>query len=162
MTFLKAKLILSLSLELSFKALALIMNSKSNTTASFSFIDDLSRGGLWKVSDEMEKIFLITEKYFCINTASKGLRSIPIDTYVDTLMKYSPLYLTYDNIAGSCEISIDDSIKTDILSKLLHLYLRVRSFSLTKDITAKMRQKQLSKRSLRKSIKLASKEEDTK
>ena len=110
----------------------------------------------------MEKVFMITEKYFSIKTSSIGLRTIPIDTFVDNLIKFPPLILTFHNVAGNSEITIEENMEIDTLSRILTLYLRVRAFSLTKDLVAKMRQKNTAKKSLRKSIKLTSENEDTK
>ena len=140
--------------------MAIILAAKSVERGD-TFTDQLSRdGGLWKASAEMERGFLIAEKYFCINTMSKGLRSIPVDLFVDTLIKFHPLMLTFRNIAGSCEMTIQESVIINTLSSILALYLRVGAFSLTKD--AIMRQKHTTNISSRKSIKLASKCEHTK
>ena len=99
------------------QVLALLLACKTSYIPGdkLCFIDELSRGGLWKVSEDVERIFHITEKYFSMKTASKSLRYIPIDTYVDTLMDYPPLSLTFNNAVGSCEISVEESVKIDIL-----------------------------------------------
>ena len=145
------------------QAMSLILAAKtSEKKINLTYVEELSRGGLWEVSDEMEKVFMITEKYFSIKTSSIGLHTIPIDTFVDNLIKFPPLILTFHNVAGNSEITIEENVEIDTLSRILTLYLRVRAFSLTKDLLAKMRQKNTAKKSLRKSIKAASQNEDTK
>ena len=118
--------------------MALILAAKtSEKKINLTYVEELSRGSLWEVSHEMEKVFMITEKYFSIKTSSIGLRTIPIDT--------PPLILTFHNVAGNSEITIEENVEIDTLSRILTLYLRVRAFSLTKDLVAKMRQKKYSK-----------------
>ena len=51
-------------------------------------------------------------------------------------------------------LRVDSSVSKDILSCIIHLYVRVRSFSLAKDIIQnyKMQQKQVKAKALRKGI----------
>ena len=93
-----------------------------------TYVEELSRGGLREVSDDMEKVFMITEKYFSIQTASKGLRCIQIDTMVDRLIKFASLVLTFNNIVGNSDVMIDKIVEINTLSSILTLYLRVRAF----------------------------------
>ena len=110
----------------------------------------------------MSRVFVITENNFCVNTAAKGLLIIPIDNFIDALIKFSPLKLTFSDIAASCDTKIDQVVIVNTLSMILELNLRVRAFSLSKDIVAKQRQKITLKKSLRKTIKHACDGEDTK
>ena len=149
--------------EESQQAMSLILAGKlTEKNIHPSFIDELSRGGLWEVPAEMEKVFTITERYFSILTAPKTLRTIKIDKFVESLAKFPPLLLTFNNISEKSEITVEKKVKMNTLFAILTLYLRVRAFSLTKDIVAKTRHKSKTKKSLRKSIKMASRNEDTK
>lgn len=128
-----------------------------------TFTDELSRdGALWKITDEVSKVFMITERYFCVHTAEKGLRNIPINNLVDNLISFPPLKLGFFDIASSNDVSIDDTVIINTLASIIRLYLRVRTFSLTKDIVTKLHQKQSTEKSLRKTIKLACINEETK
>ena len=73
--------------------MALILAAKtSEKKINLTYVEELSRGGLWEVSHEMEKVFMITEKYFSIKTSSIGSRTIPIDTFVDNLINSHHLF----------------------------------------------------------------------
>ena len=91
------------------------------------------------ITDDMEKVLTITEKYFCIQTAAKGLREISITKLVDNLIKFPPLSLTFHQLASDSNTTINEYVEINMLSSILTLYLRVRTFSLTKDIVAKQK-----------------------
>ena len=148
--------------EFSKQAMELLMLGKTSEKKS-TFVEDLSRdGGLWSITDEMEKVFLITERYYSIQTASTGLREINIPKLVDNLLNFPPLFLTYEQMAMDHCATIDKKVIINTLASLLRLFLTVRTFSLTKDIVSKKKQKIMSEKALRKSIKAASRNEDTK
>ena len=122
-----------------------------------TFVDDLSRGddnqsGLWKISEDMERIFIITQKYFTVQTAEPGLRVINIPLLVDKLMKYPPLILTYEKMAADNDV-VDKTVIINVLSSILTLFLKVRVFSHVKVLTAKHKKNLSSKRALRKTLK---------
>ena len=52
----------------------------------------LDRGGLWYISEEMEKIFLIVEKYFSIQVMKQGLKKIKIGNITDKLVGFAYVY----------------------------------------------------------------------
>ena len=144
------------------EVMALIMAGKSTENRN-TYTDDLSRdGGLWTISEEMEKIFVISEKYFSVQTGGVGIREINIPSLVDKLIQFPPLILTFEQVAASHSSSMDRKIVINTLSALLQLFLRARTFSHTRDIVAKTRQKIVSKKALRKTIKNASVKEITK
>ena len=114
------------------------------------------------ITEEIQKVFIITEKYFCVQTAAVGLREINIDKLVDKLTNFSPLLTIFCHVVSDCDATINDQVKMNTLSSILTLYLRVRTFSLAKDIVAKQKRKISDRKALRKSIKLSSKKDDTK
>ena len=52
----------------------ILLSIKSTEQSSTpTFVDELSRGGLWKITEGMQKVFLITEKYFSVTNCWKGI-----------------------------------------------------------------------------------------
>ena len=70
--------------------------------------------------------------------------------------------MIFRHIVSDCDATVNDQVEMNTLSSILTLYLRVRTFSLAKDIVAKQKGKIFNRKALRKSIKLSSKREDTK
>ena len=89
---------------------------------------------IWK-----KYILTITEKFFCIQTAAKGLREISVTKLVDNWIKFPPLSLTFCQIPSDSNTTINEYVEINTLSSILTL--RVRPFSLTKDIVAKQKRK---------------------
>ena len=79
-------------------------------------------------------------------------------------MKYKDMISTYNSIVENCSKTEGyKEIKHNLLYELFQLYLRVRAFSLAKDITDKfkVRNKSGRKKSLRKYIKKSSEKPKT-
>ena len=146
------------------QAIDILLTAKSTNEdrPTETYVDKLSRGGLWVITQDMEKVFVLAEKYFCVQTATKGLRKIDTEKLVDNLINFPPLALTFNHIVSDSNTCIDKEIEVSTLSSILTLYLRVRSFSSAKDLVALSKRKLDGGKSLRKSIKQASKNEDTK
>ena len=142
------------------QAMEILLSIRSTEQRSIAtFVDELSRGGLWKITEDMEKIFLITEKYFSVQTAETGIREISIPTLVDNLIKFPPLSLAFHHMVSECNTSVNEGVEINLLSSILTLFLRVRTFPFTKDIVTKKKRKIANDEALRKSAKKASKNE---
>ena len=67
----------------------------------------LTRGGLWCVNEHVEKIFLISEKYFSIKT-DVSKRSIGIFSLVKSMMEYKPVKNAMESVIESIpDVQID-------------------------------------------------------
>ena len=93
------------------------------------------------ITEDIQKVFMITEKYFCVQTAVVDLRETNINTLVDKLSNVSPLLTMCHHIISDCDAIVNEHIKMNTLSSILTLYLRVWTFSLAKDIVAKQKRK---------------------
>ena len=99
---------------------------------------------LCKITPESQNIFLIAERVFRNNTSEKLLRKIDTNEMVGTLIIDQELISHFNSVVADIYL----------LEKLLGLYLRVRVFSLSKDLNAKDRNNQTSKeKALRKELK---------
>ena len=116
----------------------------------------LTRGGLWCVHEHVEKIFLISEKYFSIKT-DVSKRSIGIFSLVKSVMEYIPVKNVMESVIESIpDAQIEKEIVKITLYNMITLYMRVRAFSLAKDIVQKekiVKREKGKANSLRKSLK---------
>ncbi|XP_065653674.1 uncharacterized protein LOC136080663 [Hydra vulgaris] len=134
---------------------------KKFTTDAFidqKLICTQNRGGLTVVTKECQNIFILTEGLFRRETNQSNLKRIDVAKMVSSLMEDRKIISLYSNIVETFEnensVSYSD-LANNILENMLKLYLRIRSFSLTKDIVQLHKEKKKVK-SLRKTIKKAS------
>jgi hypothetical protein len=118
-----------------------------------------NRGGLTAVTKECQCIFIVAESLFRRETSKSNFKKIDIDKMVNSLMEDTEIISLYSNIIETFEtenfVAFDSDLANNILENMLKLYLRVRSFSLTRDIVQLHKEKKKEK-SLHKTIKKAS------
>ena len=69
-----------------------------------------------------------------------SIHRINIEQIIRSLMKYKDMISTYNSIVENCSKTEGyKEIKHNLLYELFQLYLRVRAFSLAKDITDKFK-----------------------
>ena len=146
-------------------SMSILSATKSKTLPeNAKLINALLRGGLWAVNFYTEKIFIIAEKYFNIHTGISS-REIMVYDMVKTIMEFSYIKEFYKNIVDTCDGIISLETTKVVLYDMLTVYLKVRSFSLAKDVVQKHKISQNAKgkaKSLRKTLKKSTTEEDKK
>ena len=116
--------------------LKILENMVSPDDSDQELIDVQNRGGLMYATATTQKIFLIAEETFRYQTSTlTDVKKIDTRQMVKDLIK-NVVISAYNNVMDAF---VDDDIKYPLLEKMLALYLRVRSFSLTKVITTKYR-----------------------
>ena len=103
-------------------------------------------------------LLLEAEKRFRQETSSKkSFSHVAINRIVDSLMKNMAVVDLYNTVLEDCNCYNEqfEEIAFNVLEKLFTLYLRLRSFSLVKDITARLKAKDSIKKgkALRKDLK---------
>ena len=132
-----------------------------NARNSQRLIASLNRGGLWSPTESAQKIFVKTEHYFKSYSNQPGqFQKIDIKNITQKSAQDPDVVSSYNAIVSESGLHIDSSVSKDILHCIIHLYVRVRSFSLAKDIIQKykIQQKQVKAKALRKEIQRASEE----
>ena len=132
-----------------------------NARNSQRLIASLNRGGLWSPTESAQKIFLKTEHYFKSYSNQPGqFQKIDIKNITQKSAQDPDVVSSYNAIVSESGLHIDSSVSKDILHSIIHLYVRVRSFSLAKDIIQKykIQQKQVKAKALRKEIQRVSEE----
>eukprot|EP00795_Rhopilema_esculentum_P009759 gene9759-18280_t len=124
-----------------------------DTDANQRLVDAVNRGGLWKITDTVEKLFTIAELYFLahVNNSSK---TIQLAVIVDKIYKDQEVQGMYHEWTERCAIQVDSAGSKDLLTNILSLYVKVRSFSHAKDVVNKFKfeQKKGKTKALRKEI----------
>ena len=121
------------------QAMAILKAGKVDSGASQKLVSSLNRGGLWPITLPAEKIFLKTENYFRQSTGYVGLHKIDIVSITLKSSMDSDVLANYDLIVSEAECKPDIHVRKDVLHDILSLYVRVRSFSYSRDIVQRYR-----------------------
>lgn len=108
-------------------------------------IKALSRGGLWSIKEETQKIFSVAEKTFLIQTHEEMKRNVNVSLMVTKLLSFAPLLEIFECILMMCDEKPSKDISKIVLRNILTLYLRIRTYSLARDIVQKNKVKVISK-----------------
>ena len=96
----------------------------------------------YAVTSECQALFHRVDEYFRIETNVSSIYRINIEQITESLIKGKDVISTYKPIVENCcKTEGFKETKHNLLHELFQLYLRVRVFSLTKDITDKFRNK---------------------
>ena len=94
------------------------------------------------VKKQGQSIFIKAEEEFRMETASNSIREINIDKLISNLVANSEVISNFNAIIEYSGLKyVDAEITENLLSTMLKLFLRVRSYSLSRDIIEKHRQK---------------------
>lgn len=139
------------------QALSILKLCKTERSDNFALVSSLDRGGLWYISEYMQKIFVIAEKYFCIQSEKNStMRTLDIHKMYLDLYNFPFIRENFDMLAGMADLEIENETKKNMLISILKLYLQIRAFSYARDVTAKFKankKKKKEKGGLRKGIK---------
>ena len=101
------------------------------------------------MTEDCQKIFYRAEEEFRIQTSVDFLREINIKMMVDHLLERIDVVSFFNAAVNMAGVDLHEEIKMNLLQNMLMLYLRVRSFSLAKDITSKKKSANTSSKALR-------------
>ena len=108
------------------------LSAKEISALHAKLVGALSRGGLWYINENMERIFVIAEKYFCIKI-SNHMSKITVFDLVKNLLELPQVQSIFKLIVDSADVEISKEVAKSTLYGILTLYIRVRSFSFAKD-----------------------------
>lgn len=137
------------------EAMAILKAGKLEATVEKQkLISALNRGGLWSITEATQKIFLKTEHYFRHFTSGSCMQKIDTVSIIQKSLSDSDVLSYYELILSDAELVPERHVSKDILRSMVILYVRVRAFSLAKDLIQryKMKAKQTKAKSLRKEI----------
>ena len=123
---------------------------------SQKLVSSLSRGGLWAITEPAQQIFSRTEHYFRQSTfiSASSLKRLDIVGIAQKSVSDSDVISSYQTMVSYAELVPTKNVRKDVLHRVVNLYIRVRSFSLAKDIIQnfKIKAKQANGKALRKEI----------
>ena len=90
----------------------------------------LNRGGLWSITKPAQTIFTRTEKYFRYFTTDYPLTRIDINEIREKSACDSEVLTAFNCMTAVSELKLEDKIAKDVLQSIIHLYIRVKCFSL--------------------------------
>lgn len=130
---------------------------KSDDDMTQTLIVLKDRGGLWKVNDRTQNIFLHCENIFRRVTAKFTVKIVCEDLVKEVVANCSVLSY-FDDICNSTGLTIDKESQKDLIEHMTTLYFRVRTFSFAKSVRERFKaaKKKTKSQALRRSIKIAS------
>ena len=141
------------------QALSILQATKSSDNPNAKSVNALNHGGLWVISNDAKKSYILFEKYIYVQTADKDLNKIDINMIIKNLLSYSYVQEFCQNILSSAQLKVKETIADDILYSIVKLYIQVGAFSFTRNIVHKDRiknRKIKATKSMRKEIKKSS------
>ena len=143
------------------QCLSLLIAAKCDNNSVQSLVDVKNRGGLWKLNDKAQSIFIYCEKEFKIFT-SDFQHTIDSKLLLCKILEDCSVNDNFKYICESADRKVNKEVAKNLLENLILLYIRVRSHSYAKKLkeSHKVSKKTSKKRSLRTEIKLASSSTD--
>lgn len=95
-------------------------------------------------------------------TSNYPVTGIDINEVRSKLTNDSEVLTPFSCIKANSELKLDDRVAKEVLPNVIHLYIRVRSFSFARDVVQKyiLQKKQVKEKALRKQISRASKDSE--
>lgn len=131
-------------------------------TENHKLTSSLNRGGLWEITKPAQTIFIRTEKYFRFLTSNCLVTGIDIDEIKSKSTNDSEVLTAFNCMKANSELKVDDRVAKDVLQNIIHLYIRVRSFSFARDVVQKykLQTKLVKEKGLRTQISRGSKDSE--
>ena len=123
---------------------------------SQKLVSTLSRDGLWSITEPAQKIFTRSEHYFRQSTlkSASSMQIVDITGIAQKSLTDNDVVANYQTTVSNAELVPTKNVSKDVLYSIVNLYIRVRSFSLAKDIIQdfKIKARQAKSKALRKEI----------
>ena len=97
------------------QALSILQATKSSDNPNAKLVNAWNRGGLWVISTDAKKLFILFEKYFCVQTADKNLHKISINMTIKKLLSYCYIQEIYQSTLSSAQLEVNGTIGGDII-----------------------------------------------
>lgn len=137
------------------QAMAILKAGKLETSdRSQKLIASVNRGGLWSITEHVQKIFLKAEQHFRQLTVKPDIQRVDICGITQKTISDCDVLCNYNLILCEAELEPVSHISKEVLHSIVSLYVRVRAFSFAKDFIQryKVKAKQTKAKSLRREI----------
>ena len=119
------------------QAMAILKAGKSETNNAQNLISSVTRGGLWFFTQPAQKVFCQTELIYREFSSLDGLKQVDIPSIICKSVTDSTILTQYGTMISEAELQPVSRVTKSLLYSIINLYVRVRSFSLAKDIIEK-------------------------
>ena len=133
--------------------ITILQHTIAEDSSGQKLISVQNRGGLSAVTGVCQKIFYRAEEEFRIQTSVDFLMEINLKMMVDHLLESIDVVSFSNAAVNMAGVDLHEEIKMNLLQNMIILYLRVRSFSIAKDITSKQESSSTLSKALRQDIK---------
>ena len=105
------------------QVISLLLATKENCEDKdhHALMSKLNRGGFWFITDDMQSIMLIAEKYFRKATMLLQKHLIEFNLICQDITKGATVQLKWENTCSSSELRIDNHVKKDVLASIIDL-----------------------------------------
>ena len=100
-------------------------------------ITSLNIGGLWSITMPAQRIFVKIEKHFRLLTPNINLQGINLSGITRKAITDSDILSNFDLMVADASIESAGHVRKDVLYSIVKLYVRVRAFSVSKDVIQK-------------------------
>lgn len=119
----------------------------------------LNKGGLWFINTSAQNILIQCEHYFKTATEMKThIRSINRNEVVQKCLSDVDIRANFEDISETATVKVEKNVAHDVLTSIIDLFIRVRSYTYAKDIVQKYKLKNKTQgtrsKALRKELKL--------
>ena len=133
-----------------------MLEESTHGATTQKLITSLNRGGLWSITMPAQRIFVKIEKHFRLLTPNINLQGINHSGITCKAITDSDILSNFDLMVAdaSIESAAGSLVRKDVLFSIVKLYVKVRAFSVSKDVIQnyKLLTKQTKTKSLRKEL----------
>ena len=132
----------------------ILLCCKIDSDDTQTLINAKHQGGLWRVNETVQNIFIECEKIFPSLTSAFCL-VFKCSELVQEMQANSIIISNYDSLCYSIEPKMNGELNLNLLKSMLQLFVEVRMFSFARDIKEKhkVKNKKTKVRSLRAEVK---------
>lgn len=115
------------------QSIAVLLSAKledPTKLVNLKLVSALDRGGLWPITENMQRIFVIAEKYFSIR-AEKCSTSINREDIVKCICANSHVKVFFENVCSNCSIDVDKEVSKNTLEAVIdatHIFSKNRMY----------------------------------
>ena len=127
------------------QCVSILLCCKIGSDDTQTLINAKDRGGLWRVNETVQNIFIKCEKIFRCFTSEFRL-VFKYSELVQEMQANSIIISNYDSLCYSLEPKVNKELSLNLLASILELFVKVRMFSYARDIKEKNKTKQRTKK----------------
>ena len=106
---------------------------KTDSDRTQTLLNSQDLGGLWRVNDNLQNIFIECEEIFCLST-SNFQAVINSPQLVQEMQSSLCVFSNFDGLCYNIEPKVNEEISLNLLENMLLLFTKVCAFSFARDV----------------------------